>query len=336
MRILITGGAGFIGSNLILHWFKHHPDDIILNLDNLTYAANIDFLNPVTSNPNYRFIQADIVDRNHLKDVLREFIPQGVIHLAAESHVDNSIKGPEIFVLTNVLGTFNLLEECRQLWNKDKLTFKENRFLHISTDEVFGSLESGSFSEQTPYRPNSPYSATKAGSDHIVRAYHYTYGMNAIITNCSNNFGPNQNNEKLIPTVIRSAISRDKIPVYGNGQNIRDWLFVEDHCNALDMVFHKGKSGETYNIGGRNQWKNIDLVNKICDLLSDILQYNVKEQISNVTDRLGHDLRYAVDSTKIERELKWRPAKDFDTNLKTTIDWYLKKREHSPLTQQII
>ncbi|MBF0472799.1 MAG: dTDP-glucose 4,6-dehydratase [Nitrospirae bacterium] len=326
MKILITGGAGFIGSNLILHWLKHHPDDTILNLDKLTYAANLDYLKSVSNHPNYKFIQTDITDRKSLKKTLEWFNPQGVIHLAAETHVDNSIKDPEIFIYTNVLGTFNLLDECRQLWMEENVTQNKKLFLHISTDEVFGTLQSGSFNEESPYSPNSPYSATKAGSDHLVRAYHHTYGMNTIITNCSNNFGPNQNNEKQIPTVIRTAISGLDIPIYGSGQNIRDWLFVDDHSCAIDEVFHNGKSGETYNIGGDNQWKNIDLVYKICDLLKSMLHSDFRKQITFVSDRLGHDRRYAVDSSKIKRELGWRPKQDFETNLKTTISWYLTNR----------
>lgn len=330
MKLLVTGGAGFIGSNLILYWLKNYPDDKILNLDKLTYAGNLDNLDSVKDNTNYRFVKADIAKRADVKDVINKFCPDGVIHLAAESHVDNSIKDPEAFVLTNLLGTFNLLEECRQLWNRDPVTFKGKRFHHVSTDEVYGSLShSGSFTESTRYAPNSPYSATKAGSDHLVRAYYQTYQMNISISNCSNNFGPHQHEEKLIPTVIRNALAKQPIPVYGTGKNIRDWLFVEDHCHAIDLVFHKGRSGETYNIGSHNEWGNIDIVRKICDILNKIVgegpKGDYKNLITFIADRPGHDFRYAINSGKIEKELGWKPLVDFETSLQTTVRWYVEK-----------
>lgn len=330
MKLLITGGAGFIGSNLILYLIEKYPDYQILNLDKLGYASNLKYLDSVRDRNNYTFAKVDLVDRNAVKDIVGRFQPDGVIHLAAESHVDNSIQGPEPFVYSNIVGTFNLLEECRQLWQKDKDRFSQSRFHHISTDEVYGSLgPKGYFTENTSYAPNSPYSATKAGSDFIVRAYHHTYGMNTVTTNCSNNFGPHQHDEKLIPTVIRTAILGKPIPVYGKGQNVRDWLYVRDHCSAIDLVFHKGTEGATYNIGGQNEWKNIDLVRKICDLLNRMAgdgpggDYN--SLITFVTDRPGHDQRYAIDASKIENELGWKNDRDFDKNLAETVAWYIKK-----------
>ncbi|HBX65312.1 MAG TPA: dTDP-glucose 4,6-dehydratase, partial [Balneolaceae bacterium] len=256
--------------------------------------------------------------------------PQGVFHLAAESHVDNSIQGPEPFIQSNIVGTFNILEECRLLWKDDEEAWKNNRFLHVSTDEVYGELEDeGFFTEETPYAPNSPYSASKAGSDMIVRAYYHTYGMNVVTTNCSNNYGPHQHDEKLIPVVIRSAINHDKIPVYGKGENVRDWLFVHNHCDALDTAFLKGEAGETYTIGGNNEWKNIELVHKICNILNEEVgngpDGDYKNLITFVTDRLGHDFRYAIDASKIKNELGWEPSQDFDGMLRQTILWYVRK-----------
>ncbi len=308
MNLVITGGAGFIGSNLIIYLIEKYPDYRILNIDKLTYASNPAYLNKVKDHNNYTFRKVDITDRAALRDIFRRFQPDGIIHLAAESHVDNSISGPEPFVLSNVLGTFNLLEECRQSWMQNERPFEKFRFHHVSTDEVYGTLgKDGYFTEQTPYAPNSPYSASKASSDFLVRAYHHTYGMNTVTTNCSNNFGPHQHEEKLIPTVIRTALAGKPIPVYGKGENIRDWLYVKDHCRALDLVFHEGKTGETYNIGGHNEWMNIELVRKIADQLNKVVgegpDGDYKNLITFVTDRPGHDLRYAIDPVKIEKEL---------------------------------
>jgi dTDP-glucose 4,6-dehydratase len=330
MRIMVTGGAGFIGSHLILRWAQQRSDDRILNLDLLTYASDPRYLRPLGKNPNYELSQIDIGDREGVRRTIQKFRPDGVIHLAAESHVDNSISGPEIFVRTNVLGTFNLLEECLQLWKKDPATFAEKRFLHVSTDEVYGTLDStGSFTEESLYRPNSPYSATKAGSDHLVRSYHHTFGMNVVTSHCSNNYGPHQHDEKLIPTVIRKAIRSESIPIYGKGENVRDWLFVEDHCAALEIIFDRGRAGEDYNIGGKTEWKNLELVKKICDLLDVLKPRNDRKsyhtQISFVSDRPGHDHRYAIDAAKISRELKWEPAGNFDQKLSSTVEWFLEK-----------
>ncbi|MEX0719522.1 MAG: dTDP-glucose 4,6-dehydratase [Balneolaceae bacterium] len=329
-RIIVTGGAGFIGSNLILHLVEKHPDWEIFNLDKLSYASDPTFLKPLKDSERYHFKKVDLVNRNDVHDVIHSFKPDGVFHLAAESHVDNSIQGPEPFIQSNIVGTFNILEECRQLWKQDEGNWKNNRFLHVSTDEVYGALEDdGFFKETTPYAPNSPYSASKAGSDMIVRSYFHTYGMNVITTNCSNNYGPHQHDEKLIPTVIRSAIKQKNIPVYGKGENVRDWLFVHDHCEALDVAFEKGKAGETYNIGGNNEWKNIELVRKICDILNEEVgkgpDGDYKNLISFVTDRLGHDFRYAIDASKIKNELGWEPSLDFDGMLRETVLWYIKK-----------
>ncbi len=330
MRIVVTGGAGFIGSNLVLHLLDNHPDWEILNLDKLTYASDLAYLEEVEDSPRYRFEKVDLVDREALREVLRDFRPEGVFHLAAESHVDKSIGGPEPFVYSNVVGTFNLLDECRQLWEGDEEAWEQNRFLHVSTDEVYGTLgEEGAFTEETPYAPNSPYSATKAGSDFLVRAYHHTYGMNVVTTNCSNNFGPHQHDEKLIPTVIRTALDHDHIPVYGKGENVRDWLYVGDHCGALDRVYRQGDAGETYNIGGDNEWKNIDLVKKICRQLDELAENppsgGHESLISFVEDRPGHDYRYAIDASKIKAELGWNPSGDFDSKLWETLRWYLAR-----------
>ncbi|MDZ7807167.1 MAG: dTDP-glucose 4,6-dehydratase [Gracilimonas sp.] len=330
MRIIVTGGAGFIGSNLILRLFEKYPDWEIFNLDKLTYASDLSYLRPLKDSGRYHFRKVDLVNRNEVHDVVKSFKPQGVFHLAAESHVDNSIKGPEPFIQSNIVGTFNILEECRLLWKEDEESWKNNRFLHVSTDEVYGDLEDdGYFTEETPYAPNSPYSASKASSDFIVRSYFQTYGMNVVTTNCSNNYGPHQHDEKLIPVVIRNAINHNKIPVYGKGENVRDWLFVHDHNDALDVAFHKGQAGETYNIGGNNEWKNIDLVHAICNILNEEVgkgpEGDYKNLISFVTDRLGHDFRYAIDASKIKNELGWEPSQDFKGMLRKTILWYVKK-----------
>ncbi len=327
---MVTGGAGFIGSNLILHLHEKYTNYNILNLDKLTYASDLKFLKPLEDSDRYHFAQVDLTDRAAVNKIVQEFKPDGVFHLAAESHVDNSIKGPEPFILSNVVGTFNIIEECRQLWGEDEETFAESRFLHVSTDEVYGTLgDEGLFVETTPYAPNSPYSASKAGSDMIVRSYFHTYGMNVVTTNCSNNYGPHQHDEKLIPTVIRTAVSGNNIPVYGKGENIRDWLFVTDHCEALDLAFHKGKSGQTYNVGGNNEWMNIDLVRLLCDILNELVgdgpDGDYKNLISFVTDRPGHDFRYAIDATKIREELGWAPEGKLEQKLTETVSWYLNR-----------
>lgn len=330
MRIIVTGGAGFIGSNLILRLYEQHPDWEILNLDKLTYASDHSYLKSLKESGRYYFKKVDLVNRVDVKEAVKTFRPQGVFHLAAESHVDNSIHGPEPFIQSNIVGTFNILEECRLLWQEDQEAWKNNRFLHVSTDEVYGELEGeGFFREDTPYAPNSPYSASKAGSDFIVRSYYETYGMNVITTNCSNNYGPHQHDEKLIPVVIRNAMEHNEIPVYGKGENVRDWLFVHNHCDALDVAFRTGQAGETYVIGGNNEWKNIELVRKICDILNEEVgegpdgDYN--KLITFVEDRLGHDFRYAIDASKIKNELGWEASQDFDGMLRQTILWYVQK-----------
>lgn len=329
-KLIITGGAGFIGSNLILHLHEHYPDVEILNIDKLTYASDVSYLAPLKDSRRYHFKKLDLTDRNAVKDTVKSWRPDGVIHLAAESHVDNSIQGPEPFVLSNVVGTFNIIEECRQLWGGETGKPSQNRFLHVSTDEVYGSLgDEGSFSESTPYAPNSPYSASKAGSDMLVRSYHHTYGMNTVITNCSNNYGRHQHDEKLIPTVIRKALACEPIPVYGKGENVRDWLYVEDHCSALLNVFFEGRAGQQYNIGGNNEWKNIELVQHICDILNreetNGPDGGFESLISFVTDRPGHDFRYSVDASKIKEELGWEPSQDFDRMLTETVNWYRRR-----------
>lgn len=328
-RIIITGGAGFIGSHLVLRWIAKHPAVMLMNVDKLGYASNLAFLEPAQDHPNYHFEQLDLCDRRRLRDLIRSFQPDGVIHLAAESHVDNSILDPEPFVLSNVVGTFNLLEECRQYWQKVGLLDRA-RLHHVSTDEVYGTLgNGGAFTEANAYHPNSPYSASKASSDHLVSAYHHTFGMNTVITNCSNNFGPNQHDEKFIPTVIRSALQGNPIPVYGNGENIRDWIFVGDHCRAIELVFRKGQSGESYNIGARNEWSNIAVAQKICNILNDLVGRgpggDYKNLVHFVNDRPGHDFRYAIDSSKIKRELDWLPRHTFDESLNRTVKWYVER-----------
>lgn len=330
MKILVTGGAGFIGSNLLLYLHEKYPNSRFLNIDKLSYASDLNYLKAIKDSNRYTFKKLDIVDRDAVREVIRSFKPHGVFHLAAESHVDNSIKGPEPFIKSNIMGTFNLLEECRQLWKEDEESWSNNRFLHVSTDEVYGELgDEGAFSEATAYAPNSPYSASKAGSDFIVRSYFHTYGMNVVTTNCSNNFGPHQHDEKLIPTVIRTALKHDDIPVYGKGENVRDWLYVTDHCEALDLAFQDGKSGETYCVGGDNEWKNIDLVKKICDILNeevgDAPDADFKSLISFVTDRPGHDFRYAIDASKIKNELGWARESSFEERLSETVRWYINR-----------
>jgi len=329
MNILVTGGAGFIGSKLLLYLHDKYPEYRFLNIDKLSYASDLSYLDAISDSDRYEFKKIDITDRDKVRETIRDFQPEGVFHLAAESHVDNSIEGPEPFILSNVVGTFNLLEECRQLWKEDEKAW-QNRFLHVSTDEVYGTLgDEGYFTEETPYAPNSPYSASKAGSDFIVRSYYHTYGMNVVTTNCSNNFGPHQHDEKLIPTVIRNAMRHNDIPVYGKGENVRDWLYVENHCDALRLVFQDGNSGETYNVGGDNEWQNLKLVHLICDLLNEEVgegpEGDYKNLISFVTDRPGHDYRYAIDASKIKSELGWKQEGSFKEDLRKTVQWYIER-----------
>ncbi len=330
--ILVTGGAGFIGANFIPYFLEENKDVKVVNLDKLTYAGDITNLDEVANHENYTFIAGDICDRNLIEELFETYEFTGVIHFAAESHVDNSIKNPGAFIDTNITGTFNLLDVAKNNWmngpNKIKDGFEACRFHHISTDEVYGTLgKSGLFTEQTPYAPNSPYSASKASSDFIVRSYFHTYGMNVVTTNCSNNYGPKQHNEKLIPTIIRKALAGEQIPIYGDGKNIRDWLYVLDHCKGIDLVYKKGKEGETYNVGGRNERDNLYIVNTICEILDGIKPAlkSYKEQITFVTDRPGHDFRYAIDASKIEKDLGWKADENFETGIQKTIDWYLNK-----------
>ena len=330
--ILITGGAGFIGANFIPYFLEKNKEYQVVNLDLLTYAGDISNLFEVENNTRYTFVEGDICDRDLVEKLFKKYSFNGVIHFAAESHVDNSIKNPDAFVRTNVFGTFNLLDIAKNYWmespNNYKKGFETARFHHISTDEVYGTLgETGLFTEQTSYAPNSPYSASKASSDFMVRSYFHTYGMNVVTTNCSNNYGPKQHDEKLIPTIIRKAISGEKIPIYGDGKNIRDWLYVLDHCKGIETVYKKGKTGETYNIGGKNERNNLYIVDLICGVLDTIKpqEKTYKEQISFVKDRPGHDFRYAIDASKIENELGWSADENFETGIQKTIEWYLKK-----------
>lgn len=332
MNILVTGGAGFIGSNFIPYFLEENPNAKMVNLDKLTYAGDLKNLSEVEDNESYTFIEGDICDRTLIEKLFEAHQFNGVIHFAAESHVDNSIANPSAFIETNITGTFNLLDVAKNFWmegpNKMKKGFENCRFHHISTDEVYGTLgETGLFTENTPYAPNSPYSASKASSDFIVRSYFHTYGMNVVTTNCSNNYGPKQHNEKLIPTIIRKALSGEQIPIYGDGKNIRDWLYVLDHCKGIDLAFKKGQAGETYNIGGRNERDNLYIVDTICGILDEIKpsSSSYKKQISFVKDRPGHDFRYAIDASKIEEELGWKADENFETGIKKTIDWYLNK-----------
>jgi len=332
--ILITGGAGFIGSNFIFYFLQNNQNTKIVNLDNLTYAGKLSNLESLEKNENYTFVKGDICDVELVNNLFKKYNFSGVIHFAAESHVDNSIERPDTFITTNIYGTFNLLNTAKNHWMDAPFSFKEgcenNRFHHISTDEVYGTLgETGLFSENTPYAPNSPYSASKASSDFIVRSYYHTYGMNVVTTNCSNNYGPKQHDEKLIPTIIRKAINGQSIPIYGDGKNIRDWLYVEDHCRGIDLAYRKGVSGETYNIGGKNERDNLYIAHKICDILDELRPKKDKyaKQITFVTDRPGHDFRYAIDASKIENEIGWEAKENFETGILKTIEWYLNKYE---------
>lgn len=326
--ILITGGAGFIGSHVVRRFVNNYPEYKIVNLDLLTYAGNLENLKDIDTKPNYIFEKGDIVDADYINALFAKYKFDGVVHLAAESHVDRSITDPMAFINTNVIGTANLLNAARDTWNGN---FEGKLFYHISTDEVYGSLgETGYFLETTPYDPQSPYSASKASSDHLVRAYNNTYKMPTIISNCSNNYGANQFPEKLIPLAINNIKKSKPVPIYGKGENIRDWLFVIDHASAIDKIFHKGKVGDTYNIGGNNEWKNIDLIHKLCEIMDDRLGREAGESaklITFVTDRAGHDMRYAIDSSKLQKELGWAPSVTFEQGIEITADWYLANQE---------
>ena len=325
--ILITGGAGFIGSHVVRLFVKKYHDYRIVNLDALTYAGNLENLRDVEKNPNYAFIKADIADEKQVMQSFDHLRPDSIIHLAAESHVDRSISNPTEFIYTNIIGTVNLLNAARKIWHENTA---DKRFYHISTDEVYGSLGgTGYFTETTSYDPKSPYSASKASSDHLVRAYHHTFGLPVVLSNCSNNYGPNQFPEKLLPLFINNVRHNKPLPVYGKGENVRDWLYVEDHARAIDIILHSGKDGETYNIGGNNEWKNIDLILVLCKLMDEKLKRppgNSEKLITYVKDRAGHDLRYAIDSSKLQAELGWKPSVTFEEGLSKTIDWYLENQ----------
>ena len=327
-KILVTGGSGFIGSHVVRLLVNKYPDYLIVNLDKLTYAGNPENLLDVENKSNYKFVKMDITDEAGVFNLFEEYQFDGVIHLAAESHVDRSISNPNEFIHTNIVGTLNLLNASRNIWNNE---FENKIFYHISTDEVYGSLgDEGFFLETTPYDPRSPYSASKASSDHIVRAYYRTFGLPIKISNCSNNYGSHQFPEKLIPLIINNIKNEKPLPVYGKGENIRDWLWVEDHAKAIDDVFHKGEIGETYNIGGHNEWKNIDLIHLLCDIMDQKLGNSIgksRELITFVKDRAGHDMRYAIDATKIKNKLGWIPSVTFEQGLKITVEWYLENQK---------
>jgi dTDP-glucose 4,6-dehydratase len=326
--ILITGGAGFIGSHVVRLFVNKYPGYRIVNLDALTYAGNLENLRDVEKSPNYEFVKVDIADEKQVTEAFDRYRPDGVIHLAAESHVDRSISNPTEFVYTNIVGTVNLLNAARKIWQDQS---EGKRFYHVSTDEVYGSLgDSGYFLETTPYDPKSPYSASKASSDHLVRAYNHTFGLPAVISNCSNNYGPNQFPEKLLPLFINNIRHNKPLPVYGKGENVRDWLYVIDHARAIDIIFHSGKDGETYNIGGNNEWKNIDLIRLLCQVMDGKLgraSGTSEKLITYVKDRAGHDLRYAIDSSKLQNELGWAPSVTFEQGLAITVDWYLANQD---------
>jgi len=327
-HILITGGAGFIGSHVVRRFVKNYPDYKIINFDDLTYAGNLENIKDIEKEPNYTFVKGNICDASSVAKTMSEYKIDTIIHLAAESHVDRSISDPLAFVNTNVMGTANLLNAAKQFWNGD---FEGKLFYHVSTDEVYGSLgETGFFYENTPYDPRSPYSASKAASDHLVMAFYHTYHMPVVISNCSNNYGPNHFPEKLIPLSINNILNKKPLPIYGKGENVRDWLYVIDHASAIDVILHKGKIGDTYNVGGHNEWTNIDLIKLLCKLMDEKLGNSLgtsEQLISFVKDRAGHDLRYAIDATKLKDELGWIPSVTFEEGLSKTIDWYLENKE---------